>query len=81
MRLRWEDEELSRTTTELHTGQIRREVDPRLNREVEILGFPSGFSEDYVLIRTVGVKSKKGRLARRDRFNGKRGGYELVSYE
>ncbi len=39
---------MSRTTTELHTGQIWREVDPRLNREVEILGFPSGFDDPNV---------------------------------
>lgn len=56
-------------------GQIWREVDPRFKRRVLVMAVSAKFG---VLIRNVKSQpGSKGRWARIDRFNGKRGGYVL----
>lgn len=57
---------------EVKVGQTWREVDPRFQRMVKVVGF---CASGKVIIETGGKKTK----AKRDRFSGKRGGYELVS--
>jgi hypothetical protein len=65
-------------------GQVWKEVDPRLTRYVQIEAI-QGFHKANIAIRTVVKKNgiwmpaQKSRLsyADGDRFNGKRGGYEL----
>lgn len=73
---------MSRTTTQVHRGQIWKAVGRKNAKPFEILGTSADEKDpDYVRVRTVGVKSRIGRPVRLDRFNGKSGGYELVSYE
>ena len=60
-------------------GQQWQEVDPRFTRIVEVVGMNTlSFNYDGgVQIQTVG-SNRKPTWARLERFNGKRGGYELV---
>lgn len=60
---------------EIKLGQIWRELDPRFERRVEIVGCWPG--DPHVTIVTVGAEKRVPRQAKRSRFNGKRGGYEL----
>lgn len=58
-------------------GQIWSEVDPRIDRKVVVLVVSKKFG---VLIRNVKSKpGSKGRWAKLERFNGKRGGYIIAS--
>lgn len=68
-------------------GQIWREVDPRLERYVRVIGITGGIRG--VMIETV-IKvgdawQRKPRCGKTycnpERFNGKRGGYSLVQLE
>lgn len=56
-------------------GQRWKEVDPRMNRVVEVVGFDRDSGK--ILILYAGKTTK----AKPERFNGKRGGYALVSTE
>ncbi|MGJ4857020.1 hypothetical protein ACN6KF_003004 [Labrys sp. La1] len=61
--------------TEIKIGQIWREVDPRypnLPQKV-VLGFENG----KVVLATAGIFTRKTK-AQPERFNGKRGGYQLI---
>lgn len=67
-------------------GSIWRDVYPRFERHVRVQGPPSGFPQT-VRIRTVVKRSdgvwvlaprSRDTYANLDRFNGKRGGYEIV---
>lgn len=53
-------------------GQIWKEADPRVTREIEILKI----GQAEAVIQTVG--SKRQTLAKLTRFDGKRGGYSYV---
>lgn len=62
-------------------GQIWREVDPRMVRNIRILRVMSEDAEIETVINVEGWKrkSKTGpRLCRLDRFTGRRGGYKYV---
>lgn len=59
-------------SVEIKKGQVWREVDPRYERKIEVVGFCEETGK--VIIQSGGRITK----ARRDRFNGKRGGYELL---
>jgi hypothetical protein len=69
-------------TDEIRVGQIWRELDPRTERHVSI----EAVAEHTVAIRTVVRSDGQWAYARpsytrdaaRARFNGRRGGYELV---
>jgi hypothetical protein len=67
---------------EIELGQRWKEVDPRFERIVEVVGLDSESFDRQggVMIRTVGSR-RIGTWARLSRFNGKRGGYELVEAE
>lgn len=67
---------------EIELGQKWKEVDPRFERIVEVVGLDSySFKEEGgVMIRTVGSE-RLGTWARLSRFSGKRGGYEPVREE
>lgn len=54
----------------LEGGQTWREVDPRFELRVTVVGFCE--ESGKVMIEYVGKVTK----AKRERFNGKRGGYE-----
>ncbi|AJE23840.1 hypothetical protein [Azotobacter chroococcum] len=56
----------------IEIGQTWREVDPRFDRRVKVVGFCEETGK--VKIESAGKVTK----ARRERFNSKRGGYELV---
>lgn len=60
-------------SAEIEVRQIWKEVDPRYDRQIEVVGFCEETGK--VIIKSNVRKTK----ARRERFNGKRGGYELVS--
>ena len=60
-------------SVEIKVGQIWREVDPRFDRLVKVVGFCE--ESGKVKINSYGITRK----AKRARFNGKRGGYELIS--
>lgn len=53
-------------------GQIWKEVDPRVTREIEILQI----DDDFAIVRTVG--GSRETVARLARFNGKRDGYMFM---
>ncbi len=57
----------------IEVGQTWREVDPRFDRRVKVVGFCE--ESGKVKIEYGGKVTK----AKRERFNGKRGGYELVT--
>ncbi|KQW19732.1 MULTISPECIES: hypothetical protein [Pseudomonas] len=57
----------------IEVGQTWREVDPRFERRVTVVGFCE--ESGKVKIECAGKVTK----AKRERFNGKRGGYELVT--
>lgn len=57
---------------EVEVGQIWREVDPRFDRRVKVVGFCE--ESGKIKIEYAGKVTK----AKLERFNGKRGGYELV---
>lgn len=57
----------------IEVGQTWREVDPRSDRLVKVVGFCE--ESGKVKIEYAGKVTK----AKRERFNGKRGGYELVT--
>lgn len=59
-------------STEIKVGSIWKEVDPRLDRQIEVVGFCDETGK--VIIKSNGRVTK----ARRERFNGKRGGYEML---
>lgn len=66
-------------TQEIKVGQIWREVDPRGNRYVQIIEIAK-CSVKSIKIATIDLSTNAlGRMnwASRERFNGKRGGYEL----
>jgi hypothetical protein len=67
---------------EIELGKKWREVDPRFERIVEVVGLDgeSFGGEGGVMIRTLGSK-RFGTWARLSRFNGRRGGYEPVKEE
>jgi hypothetical protein len=59
-------------TTEIKIGQVWQEVDPRFTGPHKTV---IGFAEDGRVITTTGAKTTK---SKRERFNGKRGGYKLI---
>lgn len=61
--------------TKFKVGQVWREVDDRFVRRVMVLAVDE--KNQLVLLRNVKFAGGKGRWARMDRFNGKRGGYAL----
>ena len=66
-------------TQEIKVGQIWREVDPRFNRYVQVIEIASG-SVKSIKIATIDLATNmlcRSNWASRERFNGKRGGYEL----
>lgn len=67
---------------EIVAGQIWKEVDPRQERHVRVNAQSKTWIKIETVIRVDGVwmtKPRTGkRSARRERFNGKRGGYALV---
>ena len=62
---------------EIKVGQRWRELDPRANRVVKIVGIYPQMSRRPIAVRS----TTTGRLAYNDtgRFTGKRGGYKLES--
>lgn len=63
----------------IKVGQIWREVDPRFNRYIQVLEATDGVVRP-IKIATIDLATNAlGRktYASRERFNGKRGGYEL----
>lgn len=72
-----------RTATEVHVGQLWKEVDPRFERIVEVVEVTDAMMRG-IKIKTVSVNGqprKSQTWVSRERFNGKRGGYELVDFE
>lgn len=76
---------------QLEIGQVWEELDPRSSRRVVILGISEpmkrqvrdrGGRPQFIQYRRVTIQAEHGTIvtnARSDRFNGKRGGYRLVS--
>lgn len=65
--------------TEIKVGQIWREVDPRLNRYVQVLVVGESAIKS-ICVATIDISTNalgRKNWASRERFNGKRGGYEL----
>jgi hypothetical protein len=64
---------------ELKVGQIWREVDPRLNRHVQVIEVRAGSIKSVLICNIDVMTNQLGRKtwASKGRFNGKRGGYEL----
>jgi len=62
----------------IEIGQKWREVDPRFTRILTVVDFIYGADSE---VSRVVIKNAKGHITRAmpSRFNGKRGGYELVS--
>ena len=64
---------------EIKVGQIWREVDPRFNRYVQVIEI-TNHSIRPIKIATIDLATNalgRKNWASRERFNGKRGGYEL----
>jgi len=62
---------------EVKAGQVWCEADPRFERKILVLVVSAKFG---VLIRNIKTQpGSQGRWAKRERFNGKRGGYAFVS--
>lgn len=63
--------------TEIKIGQIWQEVDPRFPNlpHKHVIGFDD---DGRVIMTTTGAFQRKTKV-RKDRFNGKRGGYALIS--
>lgn len=64
---------------EIKVGQIWREVDPRTNRHVKVIEI-ADWSVKSIKITTIDPLTNtlgRSNWASRERFNGKRGGYEL----
>lgn len=64
---------------EIKVGQIWREVDPRGNRYVQVIEIANWSVKSIKIAAIDLVTNALGRKnwASRERFNGKRGGYEL----
>ena len=64
---------------EIKVGQIWREVDPRFNRYIQIVEVSDAAVRPIKLATIDLATNALGRKnwASRERFNGKRGGYEL----
>jgi len=65
----------------VEVGQIWREVDKRFNRYVKVLDVRDGDIKSVLICATDSVVGRvEGRKtwASKTRFNGRRGGYELV---
>jgi DNA-binding IscR family transcriptional regulator len=64
---------------EIKVGQIWREVDPRFNRYIQVVEIANSTVRP-IKLATIDIETNAlGRKtwASRERFNGKRGGYEL----
>ena len=64
---------------DVKVGQIWREVDPRFNRYVQVIEIANQ-SIRSIKIATIDLATNalgRKNWASRERFNGKRGGYEL----
>jgi DNA-binding IscR family transcriptional regulator len=64
---------------EIKVGQIWREVDPRFNRYVQIVEIANSTVKS-ICVATIDIQTNalgRKNWASRERFNGKRGGYEL----
>jgi hypothetical protein len=64
---------------EIKVGQIWRKVDPRFNRYVQILTVVDSAVKS-ICVATIDLETNalgRKNWASRERFNGKRGGYEL----
>lgn len=62
-------------------NQVWREVDPRFNRWIRVIGIEDGKAllqecSEIGVVRAPGYKPSKATL---ERFNGKRGGYTFVA--
>ncbi|WP_198391401.1 hypothetical protein [Burkholderia ubonensis] len=68
--------------SELKVGQIWREVDARFNRHVEVLEIHHGEIKSVLICNIDPITKQRGRKtwASKQRFNGKRGGYELRTH-
>lgn len=61
---------------EIKIGQKWQEVDPRFIRKLVVVGFCEKTGK--VVLKTTGLNGRKTK-AMPERFNGKRGGYKLVT--
>ena len=64
--------------TAIKVGQVWREVDPRFTRHIRVEGFTADGRVRIVTTDKTGRMSVRRSTCRLDRFNGRRGGYELV---
>jgi hypothetical protein len=62
---------------EIKIGQEWQEVDPRYKRVIEVVGFCD--ETNKVIVKTIVPCTGRLTKAMRERFNGKRGCYKLIS--